>query len=153
MLTHQLHSNWQHSSCSSLTGPSKPCRSPARLTSMQGKPAATSSVSCVWGNSSSNNDGGNSETLQQLSQRTDFSAGGQAARRGVLGCAHHTHMGCCSRVQHAQTETIVWRRGQKSRHHLWQPLKAADVRHQQHSREGLPQHLAGTHTPNRRHVM
>lgn len=30
--------------------------------------------------------------------------------------------------------------------HLWQPLKAADVRHQQHSRKGLPQHLAGTHT-------
>jgi hypothetical protein len=29
-----------------LTGPSSPCLSPALLTSMQGKPAATSSVSC-----------------------------------------------------------------------------------------------------------
>lgn len=29
-----------------LTFPCRPCRSPARLTSMQGKPAASSSVSC-----------------------------------------------------------------------------------------------------------
>lgn len=36
-----------------LTGPSRPCLRPALLTSMHGKPAATSSVSCTGGQHSS----------------------------------------------------------------------------------------------------